>query len=470
MKNKTKRVVFLSLLFPVVMSFDLTVFAATPDIENAFSSNEGALAREYIEKYGWNEDNFLAREWTSQVEGESVTFERELGYQKDYLEDNILTTRKYLGLSDGSNGSLESNGALSLVKVALEQLAAEDSKEVPEGSNSVKYNTWFYGKEVSGDDYPWSCTFLSWCAEQCGFLSSGLFKKTNSCAAMYKYLVNENGFLPYKVLNTTPMGGTEYTPEAGDILFFLESEDISSCVHVGIIVKVAENGIDVVEGNCNDQVQKNHYTKNTDMPAALNGYIVHVQYPLTFADGGSKEANAPIIFNFLTTYMNMTAAAACGAIGNMAQESGLIPDKMEYGYSWETGAGYGLIQWTNVSGNTRIRTADSTNTISAGQPYREIPGHRRTNLVNWCTANGYDYKTLSGQLFFLKYELGNSSRYTNAISKMNAEPNTLEGAKNCSDIWLRYIEGLPPSNKYWGSQSPQRKNNTDSFWNQFSQS
>jgi len=35
-------------------------------------------------------------------------------------------------------------------------------KEAPYGSNKVKYNTWFYGKAVSGSDYPWCAVFICW--------------------------------------------------------------------------------------------------------------------------------------------------------------------------------------------------------------------------------------------------------------------------------------------------------------------
>ena len=34
--------------------------------------------------------------------------------------------------------------------------------EYPPGSNNVKYNTWFYGRQVSGKNYPWCCTFISY--------------------------------------------------------------------------------------------------------------------------------------------------------------------------------------------------------------------------------------------------------------------------------------------------------------------
>lgn len=36
------------------------------------------------------------------------------------------------------------------------------TKEVPAGSNKVKYNKWFYGKDVSGSSYPWCMAFVSW--------------------------------------------------------------------------------------------------------------------------------------------------------------------------------------------------------------------------------------------------------------------------------------------------------------------
>lgn len=468
MRTRKKFRAVVSILLSVILSVTMmTAWAAAVDIEGAFSDNESALAREYMEKYGWDESKFLVREWKSAVDGEDVEFERAAGYQKDFLEDNILTTRKYLGLSE--TGRMESNGADTLVKIALQELAAQDNKEDPPGSNNVKYNTWFYGKEVSGDGYPWNCTFVTWCADQCGFISSKLFQKTNSCASLYKYMVNENGFNSYQVMNTTPMGGAEYTPRPGDLMFFFEGKDESTCVHVGIIVKVTNNGIFTVEGNSNDTVEKNYYHKDIDYPAALNGRIIQVNYPLTFADGGSKEANAPIIFNFLTTCMSMTPAGACAAMGNMAIESGLMPDKTEYGYTWESGAGYGLIQWTNVSGNGRVPGLDSAYLISPGQPYKEVPGHRRTNLVNWCVANGYDHKTLSGQLYFLKYELESASRYKSALSQMASQSNSLAGSQMNSDIWLQKIEGLPRSNRYWATQSPLRKKETAQFWSQFGQ-
>ena len=50
--------------------------------------------------------------------------------------------------------------AAKLLEIAASQVGI---KEVPTGSNNVKYNTWFYGRSVSGSDYPWCAAFVSWC-------------------------------------------------------------------------------------------------------------------------------------------------------------------------------------------------------------------------------------------------------------------------------------------------------------------
>ena len=36
------------------------------------------------------------------------------------------------------------------------------TKEYPPNSNNVKYNTWFYGRQVSGANYPWCAVFISY--------------------------------------------------------------------------------------------------------------------------------------------------------------------------------------------------------------------------------------------------------------------------------------------------------------------
>lgn len=88
-----------------------------------------------------------------------------------------------------------------------------------------------------------------------------------------------------------------------------------------------------------------------------------------FGTGSPEEQ----IWNFLRAN-GFTAEAAAGVMGNMFAESGCQANIEQYG----GGGGFGLCQWT---------------------------GSRRTDLVNWCANNGYDYTSLEGQLNFLLYEL-----------------------------------------------------------------
>lgn len=50
--------------------------------------------------------------------------------------------------------------AARLVSIAKSQIGVT---EYPANSNKVKYNTWYYGKAVSGSAYPWCMVFVCWC-------------------------------------------------------------------------------------------------------------------------------------------------------------------------------------------------------------------------------------------------------------------------------------------------------------------
>jgi len=62
------------------------------------------------------------------------------------------------------------------------------TKENPANSNKVKYNTWFYGSEVSGANYKWCVVLLAW-----GFNEAGMFdlfmsgRKTASSTALAEH-------------------------------------------------------------------------------------------------------------------------------------------------------------------------------------------------------------------------------------------------------------------------------------------
>ena len=465
---------FLLVVLMVISVGPVAYAASTPDIQGAFSSNTSAILAEYRSKYGWSADDATIREWESIINGEAVTFERQIGYQVDYLIDNINTTRQYLGIF-GSNVDLTrsgTDGAANIVAVALAELDDPESIEAPLGSQNVKYNTWFYGTQVHNSDengdgvidaadgvdhyFPWSAVFVAWCANECGYIDSGLFTRTSSCNVLYEYLTNTNEFDSYLAMDTVPFGGMDYTPVRGDLLFF-EDPAGGGFGQVGIITQVNSDGIYVVEGNYASGVHKNFYSAGSGF-FATSGSIVHVVYPGAGYDADGDEAHPEIIYAFLTEQMGMTPAAACGALGNIQVESSCIANTTENGYTWEGGAGYGLIQWTNT--NTSGRTTYEGTLLSAGDSFYYQTGLRRTNLVNYCVTHDLDYRTLYGQLAFLKEEMNHFTTYSNAITQMNQCENTLEGAKNACRIWMINMEGI----EYMLSQ---RQNGTQTYWNSF---
>lgn len=106
----------------------------------------------------------------------------------------------------------------------------------------------------------------------------------------------------------------------------------------------------------------------------------------------SKYTNEQKCYIFFTQEMGINTAAACGIMANIRKESNFIPTA---GSSY-----YGLVQWG---------------------------GGRKTNLINYCSQNGYDYTTLEGQLNFLVYEL--EKGYSSTVLKtLKTVPNTAEGA------------------------------------------
>lgn len=124
-----------------------------------------------------------------------------------------------------------------------------------------------------------------------------------------------------------------------------------------------------------------------------------------------SSANEREIFNFLMNELELNQAAASGILANIYCESGFNPTA-----SGDSGSSYGICQWHNG---------------------------RKTNLINYCKANGYDYTSLTGQLYYLKYELVNN--YRSIYNYMLRVNNTEAGAYTAGYYWCYNFE--IPANK-----------------------
>lgn len=168
------------------------------------------------------------------------------------------------------------------------------------------------------------------------------------------------------------------------------------------------------------------YVMNEGLNLYKDAPYIFVCFGERLSDNGilSRSAgdnNAKKIVTYLTKTMGLSTPAAVGVVANIYYESGCMPDILERGYTWESGGGYGLCQWTNYP-----RTAATG---------------RRTDLVNYCIRLGYDYKSLSGQLKFLNYELTTAYSYVlNSLKDINLSSKPQQDAYNAAVEWCTKFE------------------------------
>lgn len=141
-------------------------------------------------------------------------------------------------------------------------------------------------------------------------------------------------------------------------------------------------------------------------------------------------SNEQIIFKFLTREADYNTAAACGILANIKYESGYKATT-----NGDSGASFGICQWYAA---------------------------RKTRLINWCDSHGYDYTTLKGQLYFLKYEL--KEHYPAVHKKLKGVDNSAQGAYDAGYEFCYNFEA--PSNR--ASRSETRgKYARDTLWDRY---
>ena len=122
-----------------------------------------------------------------------------------------------------------------IVEVALTQLGNQGGQP---------YWSWYgFNSRVE-----WCACFVSWCADQCGYIESGLVPKFAGCVDGANWF-KSNG----KWQDRT------YEPKVGDIIFF-DWEGDGTTDHVGIVEKCENGTVYTVEGNSGDACRQRQYT------------------------------------------------------------------------------------------------------------------------------------------------------------------------------------------------------------------
>lgn len=160
--------------------------------------------------------------------------------------------------------------AQKMVNYEISQLGVGDYK----GNNNVKYNTWYYNRTINGSGYAWCMAFQAYCCKQVTG-SNNAIPKTASCISAVNTLKSRGQFYYSRHF------GGNYTPKAGDLVFYTNGSKYASC-HVGMITKAPVNGyLQTVEGNvyCSDGNYKVvRFTKNAKR-TINNSYVLGYGVP-----------------------------------------------------------------------------------------------------------------------------------------------------------------------------------------------
>lgn len=139
-----------------------------------------------------------------------------------------------------------SGGNQAIVEVALTQLGNEGGQ--PYWSR--------YGFEGRVE---WCACFVSWCADQCGYIESGIIPKFAGCVDGANWFKGNGQWQD-----------RNYEPQAGNIIFF-DWEGDGETDHVGIVEKCENGVVYTVEGNSGDACRQNQYTVGS---SSIYGYGV----------------------------------------------------------------------------------------------------------------------------------------------------------------------------------------------------
>lgn len=144
-------------------------------------------------------------------------------------ENNSLWSQVLYGITGGDG---------EIVTVALSQVG---------NTGGAPYWSWYgFGSRVE-----WCACFVSWCANECGYIDAGVIPKFAACASQGVPWFKERGLWQ----------DNSYEPRPGDIIFFDRDDggQDGSSDHVGIVEKVENGRVYTVEGNSGDSVRQNSY-------------------------------------------------------------------------------------------------------------------------------------------------------------------------------------------------------------------
>ena len=189
----------------------------------------------------WAKTNYGGYSYANAVEFSTMQAQR-LGWEKYGDTQYPAHVLRYYPYGRG----FTSGGNQAIVEVALTQLGNEGGQP---------YWGW-YGFDGRVE---WCACFVSWCADQCGYIESGIIPKFAGCVDGANWFKGNGQWQD-----------RNYEPQAGNIIFF-DWEGDGETDHVGIVEKCENGVVYTVEGNSGDACRQKQYTVGS---SSIYGYGV----------------------------------------------------------------------------------------------------------------------------------------------------------------------------------------------------
>lgn len=177
----------------------------------------------------WAKTNYGGYSYANAVEFSTMQAER-LGWERYGDTQYVAHVLRYYPYGR----AFISGGNQAIVEVALTQLGNEGGQP---------YWSW-YGFDGRVE---WCACFVSWCADQCGYIESGLIPKFAGCVDGSNWFKGNGQWKD-----------RSYEPSSGDIIFFDWERD-GETDHVGIVEKCENGVVYTVEGNSGDACRQRSY-------------------------------------------------------------------------------------------------------------------------------------------------------------------------------------------------------------------
>jgi uncharacterized protein YjdB/cell wall-associated NlpC family hydrolase len=210
-------------------------------------------------------------------------------------------------------------GANDIVGVARTQIGYQ------ENSGGTKYGYWY---NPSFANQPWCAMFVSWCAAQAK-ISNDVIKRFSSCSVSVAWWKSIGRWQ-----NSRYYGGS-YTPQKGDIVFYRDGGSSAVSTHVGIMVGINGNYLNVIEGNATN-AKVCQFTSNSSR-TLTSSYVIGYglpNYKRTVTEESSTFESWEVTADALSlrsSYSTSSSKLGSITIGNIIE---VTQFKVNEGYLW----------------------------------------------------------------------------------------------------------------------------------------